>query len=246
MRIPIFALAPVLVLTLACNQPPGTGQQGAQGQQSAPTTNQTAASTTGQATGGNAPTPAPNPAGDQARSAPPMMMEMTVPAGTAIELALDTPVSSDNSRPEDTVRAHVTRPVVIDSMTVIPAGSQAVGTVVDAKSTGRVKGRASVTLNFNRITVANTPYTIRTARVMREAAESKGADSAKKIGIGAGAGAVIGAIAGGKKGAAIGAGVGAGAGTGVAVATKGTEVSLGVGSPVRTTIQEPVKINAPM
>jgi hypothetical protein len=246
MRIPIFALGPVLVLTLACNQTPGTGQPGAQEQQSAPTTNQTAASTTGQATGGNAATPAANPVGDHARPTPPMMMEMTVPSGTAIELALDTPVSSDTSRAEDTVRAHVTKPVVIDSMTVIPAGSQAIGTVVDAKQSGRVKGRASVTLNFNRIIVANTPYTIHTARVTREAAESKGVDSAKKIGIGAGAGALIGAIAGGKKGAAIGAGVGAGAGTGVAVGTKGKEISLGVGAAVRTTIQDPVKINAPM
>lgn len=251
MSIRLFALASVLVLMLGCNQSAGTGQQGA------PTTNQTApaltvpstgsggASTTGQATGGNAATSAANPIGDQAKSSP-MMMEMTVPAGTAIELALDTAVSSNNSKPEDTVRAHVIKPVVVDGMTVIPIGAPAVGTVVDAKSSGRVKGRALVTLAFNRITVADTPYTIHTIPVMREAAESKGEDSAKKIGIGAGAGAVIGAIAGGKKGAAIGAAAGAGAGTGVAVATKGKEISLGVGSTVRTTIQDPVKIKAPM
>jgi hypothetical protein len=259
MRIRFFALAAVLVLTLACNQGPGTGQQGAQGQQGAPTTNQTdpgatvpgtgtGGASTGQARGTTVATSAATTLGDQARPAPSMsmMMEMTVPTGTAIELALDTAVSSDKSQGEDTVRAHVTKPVVVDGMTVIPAGAQAVGTVVEAKPSGRVKGRASVTLNFNRITVANTPYTIHTARVMREAAESKGEDSAKKIGIGAGAGAVIGAIAGGKKGAAIGAGVGAGAGTGVVLATAGKEISLGVGSTVRTTIQDPVKINAPM
>jgi hypothetical protein len=257
MSIRFLALAPVLVLTLACNRAPSAGEQRPEGLQGAPTTNQTApaatvpgtgtggSSTTGQATGGNAATSAANPVGDQAKPKP-MMMEMTVPAGTAIELALDTPVSSDKSKQEDTVRAHVTKPVVVDGMTVIPAGAPAVGTVVDAKPSGRLKGRATVTLNFNRITVAETPYRIHTTPVMREAAESKGADSAKKIGIGAGAGAIIGAIAGGKKGAAIGAGVGAGAGTGVAVETKGKEVSLGAGSAVRTTIQDPVKINAPM
>jgi hypothetical protein len=257
MRIQILALTAVLALTVACN-PAGTGQQGAQGQQGAPATNLTApaltvpstgsggATTTGQATGGNAAASAANPIGDQARPASPMMMEMTVPVGTAIELALDTPVSSDKSRPEDSVRAHVSKPVVVDSMTVIPAGSEAAGTVVDAKPSGRLKGRASVTLMFNRIIVANTPYTIRTTAVTREAAESKGDDSVKKIGIGTGAGAVIGAIAGGKKGAAIGAGVGAGAGTGASLATEGKEISLGAGSTVRTTIQDPVKINAPM
>ena len=249
MTIRFLALASILALSLGCNQAPATGQQ------RAATTNQTAPAGTapstgsgGSAAGGagspSAATSAANPVGEQARSTP-MMMEMTVPAGTALELALETPVSSDKSKPEDTVRAHVTKPVVIDSMTVIPAGAQAMGTVVEAQPSGRVKGRATVTISFNRVVVANTPYTIRTARSMREAAATKGED-AKKIGIGAGAGAVVGAIAGGKKGAAIGTAVGAGAGTGVVVATKGNEIGLGAGATVRTTIQEPVKINAPM
>ena len=239
MTIRFLALASILALSVGCNQAPATGQQGAA------TTNQTAPAGTapstgsgGSAAGGagspSAATSAANPVGEQARSTP-MMMEMTVPAGTALELALETPVSSDKSKP----------PVVIDSMTVIPAGAQAMGTVVEAQPSGRVKGRATVTISFNRVVVANTPYTIRTARIMREAAATKGED-AKKIGIGAGAGAVVGAIAGGKKGAAIGTAVGAGAGTGVVVATKGNEIGLGAGATVRTTIQEPVKINAPM
>src|SRR5438128_7700305 len=130
-------------------------------------------------------------------------------------------------------------------MTVIPAGAQAMGTVVEAQPSGRVKGRATVTISFNRVVVANTPYTIRTARIVREAEPTKGED-AKKVGIGAGAGAVIGAIAGGKKGAAIGTAVGAGAGTGAVLATKGKEVSLGAGATVRTTIEQAVKIHAPM
>jgi len=250
MTIRFLALASILALSLGCNQAPGTGQQGA------PTTNQTAPPGTvpstgsaGSTAGGGAGSPpaatsAANPVGEQAKPAP-MMMEMTVPAGTALELALETPVSSDKSKAEDTVRAHVTKPVVIDSMTVIPAGAQAMGNVVEANPSGRVKGRASIVLAFNRVVVANTPYTIKTARIMREAAATKGED-VKKIGIGAGAGAVVGAIAGGKKGAAIGTAVGAGAGTGVVVATKGNEIGLGAGATVRTTIQEPVKINAPM
>jgi hypothetical protein len=174
-----------------------------------------------------------------------MMMEMTVPAGTALELTLDTPVASNTSKAEDAVRAKVAKAVVVDGMTVIPAGALATGTVIEAKESGRVAGRASVTIRFNRVTVANTPYTIQTARIVREAEATKGED-AKKVGIGAGAGALIGAIAGGKKGAAIGTAVGAGAGAGAVVATKGNEVSLGSGAAVKTTISDPVKINAPM
>jgi len=173
------------------------------------------------------------------------MMEMEVPAGTPLAIVLDTPVSSATSQAEDTVKGHVANAVDVGGMTTIPKGSQVSGTVVEAAPSGKVKGRALIALRFNRVIVANTPYTIRTARIVREAEATKGED-AKKVGIGAGAGAVIGAIAGGKKGAAIGGAVGAGAGGGAVLATKGKEVSLGSGVTVRTTIEEPVKINAPM
>ena len=130
-------------------------------------------------------------------------------------------------------------------MTVIPEGATVTGSVVEAERSGRVKGRAIVAIRFNRVTVANTPYTIDTARITREAEATKGSD-AKKIGIGAGVGTAIGAIAGGGKGAAIGAGVGGAAGTGAVLATRGKEVSIPAGTTLRTTIQETVRINAPM
>jgi hypothetical protein len=174
-----------------------------------------------------------------------MMMPMDVPSGTELSLILETPVSSDTSKPEETVRARVATPVVVSGMTVIPEGAPVSGTVVAAERSGRVKGRASVAIRFNRVTVAKTPYTINTARIVREAEATKGED-ATKIGIGAGAGAAIGAIAGGKKGAAIGAGVGGGAGTGAVLATRGKEITIPAGATLRTTIQETVRITAPM
>jgi hypothetical protein len=128
---------------------------------------------------------------------------------------------------------------------VIPEGAPVTGTVVAAERSGKVKGRASLAIRFNRVTVANTPYTINTARIARQAEATKGED-ATKIGIGAGAGAAIGAIAGGKKGAAIGAGVGGAAGTGAVLATRGREVAIPSGTTVHTTIQETVRITAPM
>ena len=57
---------------------------------------------------------------------------------------------------------------------------------------------------------------------------------------------MIGAIAGGKKGAAIGTAVGAGGGTGVVLATRGEEVRLGAGTPLRTTLQEPLTVRVPV
>jgi hypothetical protein len=174
-----------------------------------------------------------------------MLMPMDVPSGTALELKLETPVASDTSKVEDTVRATVAKPVVVAGMTVIPVGAPVTGTVTAVERSGRVKGRASVSIRFNRVVVAATPYNIRTATYVRQAEATKGED-AKKIAIGTGAGAAIGAIAGGKKGAAIGAGVGGGAGTGAVLATRGEEVQIPAGATVRTTIQETVRITAPM
>ena len=125
------------------------------------------------------------------------MMPMDVASGTELELILETAVSSETAKSEQAVRARVGKAVVVAGMTVIAEGAPVTGTVVAVERAGRVKGRASVALRFNQVVVANTPYDISTARIVREAEATKGED-AKKIGIGAGAGAVIGVIAGGE------------------------------------------------
>jgi hypothetical protein len=176
---------------------------------------------------------------------PPRFREVVIPEGTTLNLTLETSVSSNNSRPEDPVRATLAKSVVIDGATVIQAGAVATGTVLQSKESGRVKGRASVSFSFDRLRVGDETHTIHTARISRQARATKG-DDAKKIGIGAGAGAVIGAIAGGGKGAAIGSAIGAGAGTGVVASTRGKEVHLAPGTAVKTTLSEPMTIQVPL
>ena len=263
----LTTLSMVLSLSLACgsaNEQPASQPQGdslttnapAPGTPEAPAATPGAATRSPAAASGNAAAPGHTvahgnaAAASEAPSAPSKpalktMMEMDVPSGTALHLTLETPVSSETANVEQTVRARVSEPVVVSGMTVIPEGAPVSGTVVAAERAGRVKGRASIAIRFHSVTVANTDYRISTARIVREAEATKGED-AKKIGIGAGAGAAVGAIIGGKKGAAIGAGVGGGAGTGAVLATRGKEVSLPSGASLRTTIQETVKINAPM
>jgi hypothetical protein len=172
-------------------------------------------------------------------------MAMDVPAGTPLEITLETAVASDTSKVEDAVRGKIARAVVVSGMTAIPAGAPVKGTVVAVERSGKVKGRASIALRFNEVMVGNTPYRIQTTRIVRQAEATKGED-AKKIGIGAGVGTAIGAIAGGKKGAAIGAGVGGGAGTAAVMATRGDEVRIPAGSTLRTKIDESVRVTAPM
>ena len=167
--------------------------------------------------------------------------EITIPAGTTLSVTLENAVASDTSKPEDPVRAKLRGAIVVDGTTVVPAGTEVIGTVLDAKQAGKVKGRAELSVRFNRLRFDGQAHDIRTASISRVAAATKKQD-AEKIGIGAGAGAVIGAIAGGKKGAAIGTAVGGGAGTGVVLATRGEEVRLGPGTAMRTTLSEPLSI----
>jgi hypothetical protein len=170
---------------------------------------------------------------------------MTIPAGTRLSLTLSTSVASDTSKVEDAVRAKLAKPVVIDGVEAMPTGAEVVGSVVEAERSGRVKGRATVALRFQRLTAWDETHEINTARIARQARATKKED-ATKVGIGAGAGALIGAIAGGSKGAAIGGAVGAGAGTGAVMATRGEEVRLPAGTTVSTTLQEPLTVRVPI
>jgi len=125
---------------------------------------------------------------------------------------------------------------------VAPSGSEITGTVIDAKESGRVKGRASVSFWFDRLIVRGETHQIQTTRVLREAEASTKSD-VKKGAIGAGVGAVIGGIAGGGKGAAIGAGVG---GAGTVLATKGKEVQLAAGTTVTARLKSPITVAVPI
>ena len=149
--------------------------------------------------------------------------KVMVPAGTRLRIALTDAVSSDKSRPGDSFLGVLAEPIVIDGKTVFEKGSKVRGLVVDAKESGRVKGRASVQLTLTEIVRSGSPVNISTKAYSAVAEATKKRDAAI-IGGGAGLGAAIGALAGGGKGALIGAGIGGGAGTGTVLATKGKEI----------------------
>jgi len=203
------------------------------------------------ACGAQGTTDSATPAGDvnpeasavEEKAAPPepVYKEVTLPAGTTLRLDLKSSVASDTSKVEDTVRATLRAPVVIDGQTILPVGTELIGTVTDVQRSGRVKGRARIAYRFTALRHDSERYDIRTATIAHEAQSTKKED-AKKIAIGAGAGAVIGAILGGGSGAAKGAAIGGGAGTGVVLATRGEEVRRGPGADVSTRLTAPVTV----
>jgi hypothetical protein len=168
--------------------------------------------------------------------------DVRVPAGTVIPVRFQTTVSSATSGPEDRVIATVRQDVRIGGRVAIPAGSELRGHVVNTQRSGRVKGRASVAVDFDRVVVRGRTYDVDTRQLTVVAPDTHGRD-AKVIGGGAGAGAIIGAIADGKEGAAKGALLGGAAGTGVVLGTRGKEVRIGSGSRWRLRLAQPLVVD---
>jgi hypothetical protein len=169
--------------------------------------------------------------------------EITIPAGTALPVVLDTTIGSDISRVEEPVRAHLSKPISVDGVTALPEGSVVRGVVTDAKRSGKVEGLAHVAVRFDTVSPRGDDerYRIETSSVGRTAQSTKKKDTVKILAPAAG-GALVGRIAGGKKGAAIGAAAGAGAGTAYVMSTRGEEVHLAKGTALTLKLAEPITI----
>ena len=185
-----------------------------------------------------APAPEPEPIAEPE----PEFVELVVPADAVIGLQLETTVSSDRARVEDTVEARVTRDVRVGGRVAIPAGSLVHGNVTEVERGGKVRERARLGIRFHTIVLASgDKLTLRTDTITREGA-SPGRESAAKIGGAAVGGAILGAILGGGKGAAIGAGVGAGGGTAAVMAGERNVVTVPAGSTVSVRMRQPVTV----
>ena len=176
----------------------------------------------------------------QARPAPakPRFREVTAPAGTELPLELTTAVSSETAQVESPVSARLRRAVVVDGLTVFPAGAVFHGNVTEVERAGRVRGRSHLAFRFTEVTIDEQRDPISTHSVSFEGEATKSED-ATKVGAGAGIGAVIGGIVGGGKGAAKGALIGGAAGAGTVLATRGRDVELAAGSEVNATLSSP-------
>lgn len=176
-----------------------------------------------------------------AGAAPVRAASHTLPIGTVLPVTFETTVSSVTSRPEEKVLARLRQPVRVGAAT-LPEGSELRGHVISVRRSGKVKGRAYLSLAFTQLTANGKTYALAARRISLLAPETHGKD-AKIIGGGAGAGALVGAIADGKSGAAKGALVGGAAGTGAVLATRGKEVSIPAGSRWRVRLVRPLVVD---
>lgn len=159
-----------------------------------------------------------------------------VPVGTDLKVRINDTLSSKESRAGDKFTATVIDPSRFDEARVY-------GHIRSIVKSGRIKGRTTMNLAFDSITLADGRsgtlhgYVTRVygekGRTDQEGgvqSESRGRQTIKRGGIGATAGAIIGAIAGGGKGAAIGLLVGGAAGVGSVAMGGGKELKIESGT----------------
>ena len=175
-------------------------------------------------------------------AAAPEVRDVVVPAGTTLNVAVTTALASNTSHVDDRIAGTLASALVIDGVTVVPAGAAVTGYVSDAEPSGRVSGLARLGLRFTSLAVSSGTVHVDTGTVVREAAPTK-KDDAGKIGLGAGAGALIGAIVHGRKGALEGGAIGAAAGTAMVLTTREDDVTVDAGSVVTTALTSPITIH---
>ena len=168
--------------------------------------------------------------------------ELVVSADSVIGLVADTLVSSERARVEDRVEARVTRDVRVGDTVVIPAGTRALGTVVQVERGGKFKQTARLGIRFNTLVLADgTRLPITTQPFYRDGPAPGNGSAAKVGGLSVG-GAILGAIIGGGKGAAIGAATGAAAGAGAVMAGDRSAATIAPGEMFTVKITSPVMV----
>jgi hypothetical protein len=178
------------------------------------------------------------------KAAPPPPRVVTVPAGTSVRIQMIDSVNSKQNQVGQTFAASLDAPIVVDETVVVPKGADVAVALTRAKASGKMKGSSELELQLTGIRAHGKSYPLASSSY-QAVGDSRGKQTAKRVGIGAAVGTAIGAIAGGGKGAAIGAGVGAGAGAAAQLLTHGKEVQVPSETKLDFQLAEPVSITLP-
>jgi hypothetical protein len=171
-----------------------------------------------------------------ADEAPARGSDWLIPQGTVLRVRIDQSVDTRRSRPGNRFQATLAEPVVRNGATLLPKGTRFTGHVMESKPSGRLKGRAVLSLTLDSFRANGREYQVNTGGTTRVSGRHKKRNLVL-IGGGAGTGAGIGAIAAGGFGALVGAAAGTVAGTATAVITG----KKNVGVPAETMLAFPLR-----
>ena len=171
----------------------------------------------------------------------PLTKPLVAPAGTPIQVRLNGSLDTARSRPGERFTAVLAAPIVVDGETLVPSGANVEGVVRNAASSGRLKGRADLSIALDSMQIGGSSVPLVTDTVDRTSGGHK-RRNLTLIGGGSGLGALIGGLAGGGRGALIGAGAGAGAGTAGAAFTGRKQVHIPAESILIFHLRQPLQI----
>jgi len=182
-----------------------------------------------------------------------------IPQGSHCLLRMVNSVSTRTAGVGDYVYMTTATPIVGGGDVIVPVGSYVQGVVTQSQRSGRVKGRAELSIRIETLTLPSGKV-VKIAPHLRsvdsdgseqkvdkeggvQQGGSKGVDAAK-IATTGGMGAAIGGLADRSwKGAGIGAGAGGAVGLATVLLTRGREVELQRGATVDVTFERPVPVD---
>ena len=165
---------------------------------------------------------------------------VVVPKGTKLHIRLEDSISTKHNNSGDRFSASLDGPLAVGGKLLAPSHSKVLGQLTEVKQSGRIKGRAQLTMVLTKLITGKREYDLHTEPLTFTAPRTWKRDAYLLAGSSA-LGAVIGAIAGGGKGAAIGAGIGGGAGTGWWLTARGAPVAYGPETRLTFTLAQPVR-----
>jgi hypothetical protein len=183
-----------------------------------------------------------------------------IPKGAHVLLRMVNSINTRTAQEGDYVYLRTASPISVGGQIVAPADSYVQGVVAQSKRSGRVSGRAQLSIRLDTITLASgkvfkfSPHLssvdsndsgqkVESNENIIRQGSTHGQD-AKQISILAGGGASIGGIADrGWKGAGIGAGIGSGVGLATILLSRGKEVDLKQGTTLDVVFDRPVALD---
>ena len=161
-----------------------------------------------------------------------------LPAGTAIDVRLQSRLSSETAQVEDRVQALTIVDLTRDGRILIPAGSIVRGIVTNVERATRLDRKGSLTLTFDQMQVNGRSYDIDDQGTQVFQSEGLIGEN-ERIGAGAAVGGILGGLLGGWKGALAGILIGGG---GTVLATEGKDVVLPEGTVIRIRFDRTVEL----
>jgi hypothetical protein len=157
----------------------------------------------------------------------------TVPAGTRLVIRMTDSIDSKRHKAGHRFKGQLEGALVVDGVTLAPRGTFLYGQVIEAKTSGRAAGSASLTLAFNDIMINDQLIPMATIGLQAQT----GNEAGRSVGRTARS-AAIGGLIGGSSGAKTGAKVGVGA----SILTSGASINVPAGTIVETELAGPLDL----